>query len=215
MLDEHRLHLAPLDYTLKDQILRIEALGLTSPDVEGRLDASGEVRLADEPVSAMARVSWKDLVLPADLAGQVLASHGTLDVEGSAAAYAARGSLSVGPPGQLADLTLDLSGTPEAIALKTLALVQPNGGLDASGTVTLQPALGWDLQAKAQRLDPGAFAADWPGALDFDLASRGTLTDRDRTRRCASSARRQRCASARSAAAPIWRSSRTSSSTAS
>ncbi|MCR6702597.1 MAG: hypothetical protein NVV68_16245 [Dokdonella sp.] len=215
VLDEHRLHLAPLDYTLKDQILRIEALGLTSPDVEGRLDASGEVRLADEPVSAMARVSWKDLVLPADLAGQVLASHGTLDVEGSAAAYAARGSLSVGPPGQLADLTLDLSGTPEAIALKTLALVQPNGGLDASGTVTLQPALGWDLQAKAQRLDPGAFAADWPGALDFDLASRGTLTDRDRTRRCASSASAARCASARSAAAPIWRSSRTSSSTAS
>lgn len=177
-LDERGLHLQPLDYTLKDQILRIEALGLTSPDVEGRLDASGEVRLADEPVSATARVSWKDLVLPADLAGQALASHGTLDVEGSAAAYAARGRLSVGPPGQLADLTLDLSGTPEAVALKTLALVQPNGGLDASGTVTLQPAIGWDIQAKAQRLDPGAFAADWPGALDFDLASRGTLTDR-------------------------------------
>lgn len=176
-LDERRLHIEPLRYALTDELLRIEALGITSPDFEGRLDANGEVRLKADPVSATLTLDWKDVVLPAELAGQVLASHGRLDVEGSAAAYAARGSLSVGPPGQLADITLDLDGTPEAVALKTLALVQPKGGLDASGTVTLKPAIGWDIRAKAQRLDPGAFAADWPGALDFDLASTGTLTD--------------------------------------
>ena len=72
---------------------------------------------------------------------------------------------------------LDLDGTPDAIALKRLALKQAGGGLDAQGTLKLKPALGWQLTAKASRLDPGAFARQWPGALDFDLASDGTLTD--------------------------------------
>src|SRR5690606_8513423 len=72
---------------------------------------------------------------------------------------------------------LDLDGTQERITLHQLALKQPRGGLDASGTLALKPALGWDITATADKLDPGAFAADWPGAIDFDLASRGTLTD--------------------------------------
>ncbi|MEO7774931.1 MAG: translocation/assembly module TamB domain-containing protein, partial [Steroidobacteraceae bacterium] len=36
---------------------------------------------------------------------------------------------------------------------------------------------GWQMQAKATRFDPGAFAAAWPGSLDFALSSGGTRTD--------------------------------------
>lgn len=182
-LNEHRVLLAPLRYALDGQKLKIEALTLKSPEAAGTLNANGEIQLDAKPVAATLALNWDGVELPADLAGQALATHGKLDFAGSAEKFHSEGTLSIGPPGKLADLALNVDGTPEAIALKQLALVQPTksgakGGLDAQGTVTLKPALGWKLTAKANQLDPGAFAADWPGALNFDLATDGTMTDK-------------------------------------
>jgi len=177
-VNDHRVRLEPLRYALDGPLLKIEALTLRSPEAAGSLDASGEVQLDAKPLAAKLALRWTDVVLPADLAGQVLATHGRLDADGSAERFHAQGALSVGPPGHPADIALELDGTPDAIALKQLALQQPNGGLDAHGTLTLKPALGWQIDAKANKLDPGAFAKEWPGAIDFDLATRGTLTDR-------------------------------------
>jgi len=176
-INDHRVQLEPLRYALDGQLLKIEALTLKSPEAAGSLNANGDIQLDAKPVSAKLALDWQGVELPADLAGQALATHGKLNAAGSAETFHADGELSIGPPGQLADLALDLDGTPEAIALKRLALKQAKGGLDARGTVKLKPAIGWQLTAKANRLDPGAFAAEWPGALDFDLATEGTLTD--------------------------------------
>ena len=176
-LNQHRVQLDPLRYALEGQRLKIEALSLRSPDAAGVLNANGEVQLDAKPVAATLALDWQGVELPADLAGQALATQGKLAASGSAERYHAQGRLAIGPPGQLADIALDLDGTPQAITLKQLALEQAKGGLDAQGTITLQPALGWQLTAKAARFDPGAFAAQWPGALDFDLATSGTLTD--------------------------------------
>ncbi|HEY6943153.1 translocation/assembly module TamB domain-containing protein [Dokdonella sp.] len=176
--NDHRVRIEPLRYALGDARFVIEALTVRSPEAAGTLEANGTVQLDAKPVAATLALRWSDVVLPADLAGQVLATHGQLDANGSAERFHAAGKLSIGPPGQLADLALDLDGTPEAITLKQLALQQPKGGLDAQGTITLKPTLAWQIDAKANRLDPGAFAAAWPGALDFDLATKGALTDR-------------------------------------
>jgi translocation and assembly module TamB len=175
--NDHRVRLEPLRYALDGQLLKIEALTLRSPEAAGSLDASGEVQLDAKPVAAKLALRWTDVVLPADLAGQVLATHGRLDANGSAERFHAQGALSIGPPGQPADIAIELDGTPDEVALKQLALQQPKGGLDAHGTVTLKPTLGWQIDAKAHKLDPGAFAKEWPGAIDFDLATKGTLTD--------------------------------------
>jgi translocation and assembly module TamB len=176
--NDHRVRLEPLRYALDGQLLKIEALTLRSPEAAGALDANGEVQLDAKPVSATLALHWTDVVLPADLAGQALATHGRLDASGSAERFHAQGALTIGPPGQPADIALELDGTPDAIALKQLALEQPKGGLDARGTVTLKPAIGWQIDATANKLDPGAFAKEWPGAIDFKLVTRGTLTDR-------------------------------------
>jgi len=181
-LNDHRVKLDPLRYALADERLKIEALTLGSPEAAGTLHASGEILLDAKPVAADLALDWDDVVLPADLAGQALATHGKLTAKGSAERFHADGTLAIGPPGKLSDLALDLDGTPDAITLKRLALVQSgktgaNGGLDAQGTITLKPTIGWQLTARADRLDPGAFAAEWPGALAFDLATNGTLTD--------------------------------------
>lgn len=176
-VDGRRVQIEPLRYGLADDVLTIEVLTLKSPDVAGVINASGKVELKAEPVSAELVLDWNDLVIPEDLAGQVIASHGKISAGGSADAYHAEGTISVGPPGNLSDLAIKLSGTPKQILLDTLALKQANGGLDASGTVTLQPQVAWDIKANANKLDPGAFAKDWKGALDFDLATSGSIGD--------------------------------------
>ncbi len=178
-INDHGVQIEPLRYTLDGgQRLNIEALTLKSPEAAGELNASGDVQLDAKPVSANLALNWHDVQLPADLAGQLLLTHGKLDASGSAERFHAQGTLSIGPPGKLADIALNLDGTPEAIALKQLALRQAKGGLDAHGTLKLKPAFGWQLTAKADQLDSGAFAKEWPGALNFDLATEGTLTDK-------------------------------------
>jgi translocation and assembly module TamB len=177
-INDHRVQLEPFRYAIEGETLKIETLTLKSPEAEGTLHASGDVRFNAKPVDATLALEWTGVELPADLVGQPLATHGKIDASGSAEKFAAKGALSIGPPGKLSDIALDLDGTPEAIALKQLVLKQPKGGLDAHGTIKLKPAIGWQLQTKANRFDPGAFAADWPGALDFDLATDGTMTDK-------------------------------------
>ena len=176
-LNEYQLLLQPLRARFSDdfKVLHLEQLALGSPQIKGQLQASGTVQLGAQPVSGDLAIAWKDLLLPASLAGQDLASHGSLKARGSADAFHAEGNVDIGPPGKLAKLALDLDGTPKAIALHTLELRQPQGGLQAKGTLTLQPALAWQLDATASKLDPGQLLAGWNGALDLDIATAGTL----------------------------------------
>jgi translocation and assembly module TamB len=177
-LNQYRVLLQPLRARFSDdgKTLELQQLTLGSPQVKGRLDASGTLQLDAKPLGGRLALQWSGVQLPAELAGQPLASAGKLDVEGNADRFHAAGDVTLGPPGKLAHLALNLDGTPQAITLHSLALQQPQGQLQAHGTLQLRPALGWQLDAKASRLDPGQLFAGWNGALDFTLASQGRLT---------------------------------------
>ena len=174
----HRVLLDPLKFALAGQILTIENLHLRSPEAAGALTAKGKLQLDAKPLGGEVQLSWDGVELPADLVGQVLATHGTLDVSGTARQFAAQGDLALGPPGKLAQIALKLDGTPEKIALRQLELKQPQGSLNASGEIVLQPQIDWNLDAKADRFDPGALAAQWPGSLTFALSTSGKV-DKD------------------------------------
>ncbi len=178
--DQHHLQLEALRYALREQGIDIEALSLKTPDAPGTLRAHGRVELSGEAPSAELQLDWSDVVLPPELVGQTLASHGQLEVSGSAEDYRAAGQFALGPPDRLANIRLRLQGSPQTVTLEQLALAQPAGGLEAHGSLRLQPRLGWQIEAEARRLDPGAFAADWPGAVDFDLSSEGELNSAGR-----------------------------------
>src|SRR6185437_8423433 len=120
--------------------------------------------------------AWNDVVLPADLAGQVLATHGDVRLSGTAEQFAVKGALALGLPDRMSTMQVDLVGTPQQIDLHTLKVVQKQGGLDMSGTIGLQKPMSWKLDAVAKRFDPGAILVGWNGALDFTLASDGKLT---------------------------------------
>jgi translocation and assembly module TamB len=176
-LNDYQLLLQPLRAQLSRDFntLTLQQLGLGSPQVKGSVAASGVVQLDAKPLSAQLDIRWNDLLLPRDLAGQVLASHGQLKASGTADNYHAEGDVQIGPPGKLAKLALDLDGSAQRITLNTLALKQPQGDVQANGTLTLQPAFAWRAEARAHRFDPGQLFAGWNGALDFDIASSGTL----------------------------------------
>lgn len=176
-LNDTTVRLQPLRGRLSENLdtLQLQQATLTSPQIPGRLDATGAVQLAAKPLSANLALTWHNLRLPPDLAGQALASNGRMAFDGSAARFHANGALDIGPPGKLAHLTLDLRRDGPRIALDTLQLHQPDGQLDASGTLALQPVLGWQLALKARHFDPGLLFAGWPGTLDAQLSSRGKL----------------------------------------
>ena len=176
VIDDHPLALDPLRYAIDESIVTIETLHLTSPGSAGALDIDGRLDLSGDAPEAHLKAAWTAVELPADLAGQAMTSQGELAIDGRADAYTAKGSLQLGPPDAQADIEVDIAGSAETVALNTIRLVQPGGSLDANGTLTLQPAFGWQVEATADQLNPGAFFKEWPGAVDFTLSTTGTLT---------------------------------------
>ena len=174
-LNGHRVLLDPLTLSYLDQVVTIQAARLRSAEASGTLDASGKLQLAAKPVGGELALDWAGVELPADLAGQALATHGSLALSGSAEHFDAHGEFVLGPPRQPADIAFELDGTPQALRLRKLELRQPHGGLQAHGDIALQPQAGWDVEASANKLDPGAFAPAWPGAIDFHLSTKGQV----------------------------------------
>jgi translocation and assembly module TamB len=182
-INDHRVLLDPLKFASDGKTFSLEPLRLRSPEAKGALSAQAKVHLDAKPVGGEVKLDWADVVLPADLAGQEIATHGSITAGGNAEKFDAQGELSIGPLDpkrnvRMADLAFKLDGTPEKISLAQLELKQPKGGLNASGDVVLKPKLGWNIQAKANKFDPGAFAKDWPGAIDFSLSTNGNM-DKD------------------------------------
>ncbi|WP_158881878.1 translocation/assembly module TamB domain-containing protein [Rhodanobacter sp. L36] len=176
-LNDYQLLLQPLQVSISHDFntLTLQQLGLGSPQIRGSVLADGVVHLDAKPLSAALNIRWNDVQVPADVAGQLLVSHGELKANGSAEKYHAEGDVTIGPPGRLAALSLNIDGTPKQMALHTLTLKQPQGDMQAKGTLILQPDLAWQIDATASRLDPGQLFAGWNGSLDFDIASNGTL----------------------------------------
>ncbi len=176
-LNDYQLLLRPLraQFSHDFNTLILQQLDLGSPQIKGSVAASGVVRLDAKPLSAQLDIHWNDLLLPQVLVGQVLASHGVLKASGTTDRYHAEGDVEIGTPGKLAKLALNLDGSAQQITLHTLALKQVQGDVQANGTLTLQPTFAWQTEVRANRFDPGQFFAGWNGALDFDIASSGTL----------------------------------------
>lgn len=177
-LNDYHLLLQPLEGQFdKDfKTLTLKQLQLASPQMKGQVSAKGTIQLDAHPVSADLAVDWKNLELPANLVGQVLDSQGQIAAKGSVDQYHAEGDVTIGPPGKPAKLALNLDGTPKQIQLHTLSLLQRQGQLTANGTLTLEPDLAWQFQATASKFDPGQLFVDWPGSLDADFGTQGTLT---------------------------------------
>ena len=177
-LNNYKLLLQPLSVQFNHDFktLTLRQLTVGSPQIKGSIAATGTVQLDAQPVTA-------DLSHPversaaADRAGRPAAGQPwRAESQGQRQPLPRRGRCRDRPAGQSwPRSTLNLDGTPQQIALHTLALKQARGGMQVNGTLTLQPALAWQVDATAEQLDPGQLLAGWNGSLNFDIASRGAL----------------------------------------
>lgn len=174
--------------TLDDQTIQFERLTFVQRDKDlgvnadvrfgaGTINAAGVVLTSRDPVAADMKLSWQALEIPAQLAGQVLQSGGRLEFHGGADAYRASGTLQLGPPRKVADIELNLEGTPERVQLHEFKIRQSRGNAVVAGTIDLKPNLAWDLSTEAHHFDPGAFAVAWKGDLNLQLATQGEIKE--------------------------------------
>jgi len=167
----------PIKLTMADQVVRIDELALRDAQRKGTLNVTGHVRLDKKPFYADLAVKWRDVEIPEKVAGQKLSTQGSITAQGNPSEFATRGDLSIGPPGKLANIALIANGTPEMITLEKLSVVQKQGDLTASGNIGLKPHISWRMAAQANKFDPGALLAEWPGSLGFQLNSEGELLE--------------------------------------
>jgi translocation and assembly module TamB len=175
-INDEPLLIEPLRFTRTGDSLSIDTI-LRIGRAAGALHVGGDVDFAQQPVFAKVVAEWDDIVVPAPWAGQELHTHGALNLRGTAESYAAQGKLALGPQDRVADIALNVQGTPQRVELKQFDISQSAGRLAARGQIDLKPQLAWDMTATAQDFDPGAFAAEWRGKLGFDLASKGRMLE--------------------------------------
>ena len=173
-------------------------------DIEGEPGGVGARHAGRRHGAGALKAQWKEVVVPENLAGRVLASRGEIDIDGTPKAYAVKGALDVGPPNELVHVLIDASGTDARADLRQLELRQSAGHLALSGTVEFKP-VAWSLYAKAQRFQSGRTAGRVAGDVEHRCAyarrARGggaarLAADRDALgRRCAAGRSRARAIS--------------------
>jgi translocation and assembly module TamB len=161
----------------KTQELIIETLAVKPGDIEGELVISGRVTPEADTVRGALKAQWKEVVVPEQLAGRVLASRGALTINGTPKDYSASGELDAGPPNELTHVILDITGTDKLANIRQLELKQRAGQFSLSGTVNFDPEIAWDVKALARNFNPGELLADWPGSVNLDVSSQGHLPE--------------------------------------
>ncbi|NCC26828.1 MAG: translocation/assembly module TamB [Gammaproteobacteria bacterium] len=82
---------------------------------------------------------------------------------------------SLGPGLPPSQLRLGARGDRRETRIETLTLDTLNGRITGLATVGWDPEVSWEASLDAENLDPGTFAAEWPGNLGGRLTSHGTL----------------------------------------
>ncbi len=135
LINDEPLLIEPLRFMRNGDDVTVDTILRISRANGGAIHVGGDVDLGREPVTAKVATTWNDIVVPAAWVGQELHTHGELNLQGSAQAYTARGTLSLGPPDRVADIALDVQGTPQRVELKQFDISQrPGGSQRAAGS---------------------------------------------------------------------------------
>ncbi|MBK1732825.1 translocation/assembly module TamB domain-containing protein [Thiococcus pfennigii] len=167
---------ARLGLDWRDRVLVVDTLELSEAGSAARLSADGRLDLAATPPAFTATGAWQGLRWPLAGPADLASPKGQLDASGTLEAFGYQIATEIG--GAMlprADLALaggaDLAGT----RIATLEIATLDGQLTGQGELTWRPALRWDLALTASDIDPGVQWPQWPGRLDGQLASNGTI----------------------------------------
>jgi translocation and assembly module TamB len=171
-VDQERVFIDSLNLARREQLLEIAALKLRLNSQPAAVTGHARLSLdASQPSSA--ELAWGEFRLPEAWAGTNFRCSGKLALTTVQKRYAMNGMARVARAGKHSTLTLRVDGSRERLRIQELELTQLPGALSVTGDIELGKPLRWTLDAQARAFDPSLFFDEWPGALDFDLATQG------------------------------------------
>jgi translocation and assembly module TamB len=197
VVDDTIAHVQALDVAAADATVRIERLLValaTRDEAEGsgalaggEILASGTLRIDRDPIEVGLALEWRGVTTPALPLLRRLRTDGSIAVQATGTAFDVRGGATVearqGDDGLMrARVDVALEGSPEALRIRSLRIEEAGGATSAgtllvTGRVALAPQIAWDLDAVAERFDPGAVLAGWHGSVELVLATAGEVSE--------------------------------------
>lgn len=175
---DNRVVVQPSKLRLEDQTVHAQPLVVDVLGGRVTLNGSGTFKqeMARFKFAANARgLRWSDAQGQTQVAGD-----GDFGVAGTREQWAVVGKAKLLRGQQRADVTLDGAGDARGLTINALRAVMPEGRLDATGRVDLNPSTQWKLDARLAGFDPGYFLPDWPGAVNGRINTHGGIDARNR-----------------------------------
>lgn len=176
-VDQDRVALEKLELRRHENLLEIDTLRLRLNAQPAVLSGHAKWWL-DGSRPSSAEVAWDEFRLPDSWAGANFRCSGKLAMTTAAQGYAVNGLARLARGEKYANLSLRVDGSKQRLRIQELELTQLPGALSVTGNIELEKPLRWTLAARARAFDPSSFFAALPGALDFDLDTRGDWPDK-------------------------------------
>jgi translocation and assembly module TamB len=171
-IDEQRVHVDTLELARRGRLLDLTALRLRLNAQPAALTGHAQLSL-DGARPSSAELAWDEVQLPRTWAGANFRCSGRVAMTRFERRFAANVLARVARGERHSTLTLRLDGSRHRLNIREFELTQLPGTLSITGEVALAPAVHWNLSTRAHAFDPSMLLDAWPGALDFDLATRG------------------------------------------
>lgn len=170
-----------VDYTLEKDgdVWRIQSADVALPGTPTRVSAKGTVTLKGEDMDMDAEATWKNVAWPLRGGQPVAASRsGSAKLSGNLENYRAevRADLVAGPVPQ-GVWTIAGTGDRNRFRFESLQGNAFAGRILGRGEVAWEPAVKWNAVLRAEGINPGQLAPQFPGRLSFTANTRGQLAD--------------------------------------
>ncbi|MEN8801092.1 MAG: translocation/assembly module TamB domain-containing protein [Thiogranum sp.] len=168
---------ADIETQLSAEGLEVEKLHLTAPDLQTELRVSGPVDFEADGIGFDLHADWNQLRWPLAGAAQMESPTGRLHLRGSPDDYRFDSQMRLAAPGYTdADLSLQGSGSQDALQIAELNIDTLNGYLQGTATVAWRPGLETSIEINGSSLNPGVIIPEWAGQLDMQLTAQADFT---------------------------------------
>ncbi|MEN8199203.1 MAG: translocation/assembly module TamB domain-containing protein [Thermodesulfobacteriota bacterium] len=164
-----------LQADINELLFTINHLKLEQADGPARLQLAGTAD-TDGPLDI--KLHWQDLQYPLTGEADYSSARGDVTLKGTTDQYHLSANSAVaGEMLPTTNLELDTDGNLESIENLKLRADLLDGSVELHGKAQWAPDVSWELGSEGAEINPGAKYEEWPGKLDWQLRTAGSLKE--------------------------------------